>query len=136
MEPQNVSSDGLVCETVPKPGTNGCFVDVDANPLTWKPFPTDALLDPAGALVRAGAQAIRCGPAVLALPLPLALASAIGATRGIRLMLGWTEPSVCPATHPGMGVDHRLVSGRFRSEVGKHRHRGVPVRKRFIVFRG
>ena len=60
----------------------------------WRPFPVDVLPEPIRGFVKAGATAMRCNEAFIALPLLAALASAIGATRRIQLKPGWCEPSV------------------------------------------
>jgi len=62
--------------------------------LPWRPFPVDALPEPIRGFVTAGAKALGCDPVMIALPLLVALASAIGATRRIRLKATWTEPAV------------------------------------------
>jgi hypothetical protein len=53
-----------------------------------------ALPEPARSYAAAGAQAMGCDPTYVALPLLAMLASAIGATRRVRLKAGWCEPSV------------------------------------------
>jgi len=62
--------------------------------LPWRPFPVDALPEPARSYVACGAKAMGCEPAYIAVPLLAMLASAIGATRRVRLKSGWCEPSV------------------------------------------
>ncbi len=62
--------------------------------LPWRPFPVDVLPEPVRSYVACGAKAMGCEPAFVALPLLAMLASAIGATRRVRLKQGWCEPSV------------------------------------------
>jgi hypothetical protein len=59
-----------------------------------RPFPVEALPEPARGFVRAGAKAIGCDPSYVALPLLSSLAAAIGNTRRIRLEHGCTEPAI------------------------------------------
>ena len=63
-------------------------------PLPWKPFPTQAIPEPAAGLIRAGAKALGTDESFVALPLLAGLGSAIGATCRIELKPGWTEPAV------------------------------------------
>jgi hypothetical protein len=63
-------------------------------PASYRAFPGDALPEPARGFVTAGAKAIGCDPAMVALPLLAAIASAIGATYRILLKPTWSEPSV------------------------------------------
>ncbi len=60
----------------------------------FRPFPVEALPEPIAGLVRAGSKALSCDPSYIALPLLAGLASAVGATRRIRLKASWTEPVV------------------------------------------
>ena len=60
----------------------------------YQPFPVDALPAPVGAFVRAGAKALGCDPACLAVPVLAVVGAAIGNTRTIRLKDGWEEPCV------------------------------------------
>lgn len=73
----------------------------------WRPFPVDALPEPLRDLVREGAEAIRCDPSYIALPLLAVLASAIGATRRIRLKRTWTEPAIIWALIVGKSGTHK-----------------------------
>jgi len=63
-------------------------------PVSYAPFPVDALPEPYRALVVHGADSIGCDPALVALPLLAATAGAIGNARRIMLKRGWSEPSV------------------------------------------
>jgi hypothetical protein len=56
--------------------------------LRFVPFPVEALPEPFGSFVSAGATAIGCDPSFVALPLLAALAAAIGNTRRLMLKLG------------------------------------------------
>jgi hypothetical protein len=60
----------------------------------WKPFPVEALPEPARGYVDAASRAIGCDPSYIALPLLTGLAAAIGNSRTIRLKRDWTEPAV------------------------------------------
>jgi hypothetical protein len=60
----------------------------------YRPFPVDALPEPIRGFVAAGAEAIGCDPAYLALPLLTALAAAIGNTRRLELKRGWYAPPI------------------------------------------
>ncbi len=79
--------------TPKKPEERGLVSQAPVTEL-WKPFPIEALPEPASGLVRAGSRALGCDPSYIALPLLAGLASSIGATRRIQLKPGWTEPSV------------------------------------------
>jgi hypothetical protein len=61
---------------------------------SWRPFPVDVLPEPARSYIMCAAKAMGCDPTYIALPLLAMLASAIGATRRVRLKAGWCEPSV------------------------------------------
>jgi hypothetical protein len=65
-----------------------------APPTPYLPFPILALPEPARSYVAAGAKAIGCDPAYVALPLMTSLASAIGNSRCVELKRGWTEPAI------------------------------------------
>lgn len=60
----------------------------------YTPFPVDVLPEPIRSFVSAGAKAIGCDPAYIALPLLTALAAAIGNTHRIELKRGWAEPAI------------------------------------------
>lgn len=67
----------------------------EADPLpTYKPFPVDVLPEPIRSLVNAGAEALGCDPAYVALPALVVAAAAIGNTRRLRLKRSWTVPAV------------------------------------------
>lgn len=63
-----------------------------AEVLDYKPFPVAVLPEPIRGFVDAGARAIVCDPAFVALPLLTALGAAIGNTRRVRLKRGWSAP--------------------------------------------
>lgn len=65
-----------------------------AQNLTYRPFPVDALPEAIRGYVVAGSLAIHCDPSYLALPLLVALASAIGNTRRLELKRGWLVPPI------------------------------------------
>ena len=77
-----------------KTGQKRKTVDVDKQPIPWKPFPTDALPQPIRGFVEGGARAIGCDASYIALPLLTGLASAIGNTRRLRLKRAWSVPSI------------------------------------------
>ena len=58
------------------------------------PFPVDALPAPIRGFVASGTEAIGCDSSFLALPLLVALASAIGNTRRLELKRGWSVPPI------------------------------------------
>ena len=60
----------------------------------FRPFPVSALPQPVRGFVAAGAKAIGCDPSYLALPLLVALASAVGTTRRLELKRGWSAPAI------------------------------------------
>ena len=60
----------------------------------WQPFPTDALPEPVRGYVQAGSKAMKIDEAFIALPMLAGLASAIGATRQVKLKASWREPCV------------------------------------------
>jgi hypothetical protein len=66
----------------------------DADNLTYRPFPLDALPEPIRGFVDAGARAIGCDPSYLALPVLVVLAAAIGNTRRLELKRGWCVPPI------------------------------------------
>jgi hypothetical protein len=63
-------------------------------PLTWKPFPVDALPEPLSSFVRDNAKAISCDAAFVALPTLAVVAACIGNTCRVLLKKGWTEAAV------------------------------------------
>ena len=68
---------------------------VPSNPeaiLPWRRFPVELLPEPFRSFVDAGAKAIGCDPAFIALPALATAAAAIGTTRCIRLKRSWEEP--------------------------------------------
>jgi hypothetical protein len=67
---------------------------VDAEDLTFRPFPVDALPDLIRGFVDAGARAIGCDPSYVALPLLTLIAAAIGNTRRLELKRGWSAPPI------------------------------------------
>lgn len=60
----------------------------------FRPFPVGSLPRPVRGFVAAGAKAIGCDSSYLALPLLVALASAIGTTRRLELKRGWSAPAI------------------------------------------
>lgn len=60
----------------------------------WQPFPVEALPEPIRGFVTASAAAMRCDPALIALPMLTALASAIGSSRSLLAKPGWFAPSI------------------------------------------
>lgn len=63
-------------------------------PEPWIPFPADLLPAPLRELVTAGAKAIGCDPAFIALPSLAASASLIGNAYRIEVKPTWQEPSI------------------------------------------
>jgi hypothetical protein len=65
--------------------------------LPYRPFPLDALPEPAQGIVIAIAQAVKCDPAFVALPQLVVLGAAIGNTRRLELdpdEYGWRVPPI------------------------------------------
>jgi len=62
--------------------------------MQYEPFPTEALPSPVRGFVEAGAEAIGCDAAYLALPMLTALAAAIGSARRLVLKRGWSAPAI------------------------------------------
>lgn len=65
-----------------------------APPSPYKEFPVDALPEPIREFVATGAKAVGCDAAYIALPLLCVLANAIGASRRLRLKVGWEAPAI------------------------------------------
>jgi len=61
---------------------------------TYRPFPVSGLPEPLSTYVRDVTASLGCDAAYVALPALVALASALGNVRRIRLKATWTEPSV------------------------------------------
>jgi len=59
----------------------------------WQPFPVDLLPRPVADLVHAGAAAIPCDPALIAIPSLAALSAAVGSHVRLRLKRKWVEPA-------------------------------------------
>lgn len=101
----------------------------DAEDLTYRPFPVDALPEPVRSFVGAGARAIDCDPSYLALPLLTALAAAIGNTRRLELKRGWSAPPILwgaivgesgTAKTPAFKLVMGPVRERQRKALGRH----------------
>ncbi len=81
--------------TIPAPPKGGAaqgeVVTDHSPPLSrrYQPFPTVLLPEPVRGFVEAGAKAIGCDEALLALPLLTMLGAAIGTTRQLMLKSGW-----------------------------------------------
>ncbi len=60
----------------------------------YRPFPVNVLPEPIRGLVEAGASAIGCDPAYIALPALAVAAGAIGHTARVRLKRSWSEPAI------------------------------------------
>src|SRR5262249_5774311 len=95
----------------------------------FKPFPVDTLPRPLRGFVAAGAKAIGCDPSYLALPLLVALASAIGNTRRLELKRGWYAPAILwgaivgesgTAKTPAFKLVMRPVRERQRKALERH----------------
>lgn len=64
------------------------------SPLTYIPFPTEALPHVLRRLVRSGAPAVGCDEASLALPALIAAAGVLGSTRRLQLQSTWQAPPI------------------------------------------
>ena len=73
----------------------------------YTPFPVTALPAVVADYVAAGAAAIGCDPAFIALPLLACLARSIGNSRVIRLKRTWTEPAIFWAAIVGKSGTHK-----------------------------
>jgi hypothetical protein len=67
----------------------------------YRPFPLNTLPQPFRGLVVAGAAAIGCDPALVAVPLLVAQAAAVGNSRRVELKRGWSEPAILWAANVG-----------------------------------
>jgi len=67
--------------------------DFEEDSPLWRPFPLDLLPGPFADLVSAGAAAIPCDPAMMALPALAVLSAAAGSGARIRLKRSWVEPA-------------------------------------------
>ncbi|NOT02584.1 MAG: DUF3987 domain-containing protein [Phycisphaerales bacterium] len=65
-----------------------------APPRLWVPFPTDLLPERVARFTNETADALGCDPAMVALPTPAVLGSAVGTARVIQLKESWAEPPV------------------------------------------
>ena len=63
-------------------------------PTPWEPFPVETLPQSFRALAEEGSASIGCDVALIALPMLVAGAAAIGNSRRIMLKPGWREPSI------------------------------------------
>src|SRR5690606_29009468 len=68
--------------------------ELDARESGWEPMPLKALPAPVRDLATAGAKALSCDPAMIAVPALPVLAAAIGNSYRIRLDSTWSEPAV------------------------------------------
>jgi 5S rRNA maturation endonuclease (ribonuclease M5) len=59
----------------------------------WQPFPVEALPGPAADYVRAGAAAVGCAEAMVALPVLSSLSAAAGSAARLRLKRTWRAPA-------------------------------------------
>jgi hypothetical protein len=89
-----VRHPNLLTEIASSTGTRHADPEPGDNTPDYQPFPVDALPEPIRGFVAAGAEAIGCDPAYLALPLLTALAAAIGNTRRLELKRGWYAPPI------------------------------------------
>lgn len=102
--------------------------DPEPNALAYQPFPVELLPEPIHGYVQASAAAIGCDPAFVAVPILAAIASAIGASRRIRLKRQWTEPAIIWAltiapsgSHKSPGHDAAVLPVKKRQEKTKRR---------------
>jgi hypothetical protein len=85
---------GKRAEPGPKPDRHEDAAPAGPAVEPFRPFPLELLPEPVRGFIRAGAAAIGCDPAFVALPTLTALASAIGNTRRIQLKKDWQEPAI------------------------------------------
>src|SRR5690606_35812373 len=62
--------------------------------MEYQPFPSGVMPEPLRSLVVAGARAIGCDEAYIALPALAVCAAAIGSTRRLRIKTGWDAPAI------------------------------------------
>ena len=86
------TSKQLAEEGAPPPEEEGQG-DAGKDVPLWRPFPFDLLPGPFADLVSAGAAAIPCDPAMMALPALAVLSAAAGSGARIRLKRSWVEPA-------------------------------------------
>jgi hypothetical protein len=86
--PASESTDHEPAEPAPTKATKPIRVE------PWRPFPVDGLPEPIRGFVVASAVAMRCDPALVALPMLAALASAIGSSRSLLAKPGWFAPAI------------------------------------------
>ena len=87
---------GMPVELEALTGTAKCIENepTAGNGDAFVPFPVEALPEPIRGFVASGTKAIGCDSSFLALPLLVALASAIGNTRRLELKRGWSVPPI------------------------------------------
>ena len=68
--------------------------DDDDQPEEYQPFPVDCLPPVMRDYIKAGAKSLRCDPAFIALPLLVAIASLIGASRVLKPSNDWRVPAI------------------------------------------
>lgn len=68
--------------------------DVPDDVPDWVPFPVDSLPEPLAGYVRLTADAVGCDESLLAAPLLVQCAAAVGNARRVQLKPGWTEPAI------------------------------------------
>ena len=81
----------------------------------FRPFPRDVFPTPLARFVEAQAASLNCDEANVALPVLSALASAIGATRRIRIKRNWIEPAVlwtAVVSNRGVRTGQQNIVGR------------------------
>jgi hypothetical protein len=119
------TSTALGGQAAPAPSRNG----KPADDLAYRPFPLEALPPPIRGFVDAGARAIGCDPAYVALPLLVALAAAIGNTRRLVLKRGWLALPILwgaivgesgTAKSPAFRLAMRPVRERQRKALERH----------------
>lgn len=95
----------------------------------YTPFPLRSLPEPVRSFVVEAASMISCDPAYVALPLMAALASAIGASRSIKLKDGWTEPSTLWTAI--VARSGSMKSPAFRAALEEPHRREILAQKRY-----
>ena len=96
--------------------------------LPYEPFPVHELPDPLRGFVVSSAESLHCDPVFVALPLLVALASAIGNARRVEIKPDWAEPCILWAaiigrsgTGKSPGLDRAI---RFAYEQDRLAQRG------------
>lgn len=120
------SGEGTHLRKDSEPLGNLTFVDVEAQ---YVSFPTEVLPPAVQNFVNEGARAIGCDPALVAIPVLVSCAGAIGNSRQVRIKNGWNEPPVLWAAivagsgeHKSPAIALALKTLRDRQRLAMRKH--------------